>query len=1482
MKAKPQQLLNHSEQNTEHISLVSRIARLVLQSSEPELEKILATTATEVRNLLDTDRVKVYKFHPDQSGQVVAESIKENNLPPLLGLNFPADDIPDYVRNLYIESRACSIIDVTTQRIGFSIKKSLSSLGDESENLYYRPIDPCHLEYLTAMGVKFSMVIPILINEQLWGLLVSHHRESLDIPRWQLEEVQEAVNYLSIAIAQAQLLAQAREKGQQEATINKIVTYFGSLPDLDLQKPLEKTVKAFGGSGGRLYITPSAFEVQPRLNGHSPSLLEPSNPDHESYRLFVTGDQPTIPEHFMYPVMEQYSCWSQYFQFEEHQVWSITDLYQTPQLRNLQPAFESTKIRGILVVPLRYDGGIVGFLSVFRDEVDTETLWAGEFDPDVRQEQPRQSFKLWKQLKKGQIEHWTESDAQMLQTLGSRFSSAIQQHEMYQQVQKLNSSLEKQVEERTTKLRQAKKQQQVLFDVVTKMRDSLDIETIFTTMSREVRTALAADRVGIYRFDPQSAFNEGELVAEDVLSAYPAALGAKVKDHCFGENYANLYTQGRINTLNDIDEAGLKDCYVAFLNQFQIKASLTAPVLKGDKLWGLLCIHQCSQPRHWQESEIQFAREIASQVSVALEQADLLAKTKKSAEQEQALFEIVTKIRQSLDLETIFATMSEEVRKTLEADRVGIYCFDPQSAFNEGEFVAEDLILGYPAALGAKVKDHCFGENYASLYTQGRINALDDIHEAGFKDCYVAVLDQFQIKASLTAPVLKGDKLWGLLCIHQCSQPRHWQESEIQFARQIASQVSIALEQADLLAKTEKSAEQRQTLFEVVGRIRASLNINQIFQTTTEEIGRLLQTDRVVIYRFNPDWSGEFVAEYLTEGWISLMEKQLSSPELKQNVSECSAKLLAEVPKQPLADTYLQDTEGGEFARGKTFRVCEDIYQANFDKCYLKALESYQARSYAIVAIYQGEKLWGLIAVYQNSSPRHWQPSEINFLEQIAAHLGVATHQAYLLAQTQKSAEQQQTLFEVVTKIRQSLDLEVIFKVTTKEIRQLLQTERVTIYKFDPHWGGKFLNDFESSAPEWQNVGRMGENLVWDDTYLQENQGGCYRQNETFSVNDVHQGNLTQCHVNILDEFQIKAFATAPIFVGQKLWGIMAAYQHSTARNWTDLDINFLAHTAAQLGVAIQQSDLLSQTQDQAQELHQTLQELKETQTQLIQTEKMSSLGQLVAGIAHEINNPVNFIHGNVIYAGEYVEELLELVSLYQKHYPEPNSEIAQLAEAIDPEFLSEDLNNLLASMKVGTERIKQIIVSLLSFSRLDQANLKPVNIHEGIDSSLLILQHRLKAKSGRQEIAIVKEYGDLPLVECYAGQLNQVFMNLLSNAIYALDDHAQSQPNTYVPQIKISTDVIKNDGNTSSVSIVIVDNGSGIPEKVQAKMFEPFFTTKPVGKGTGLGLSISYQIIVDKHGGSMRCESQPGEGTKFYLEIPLEQVSQKSEKANS
>ena len=310
----------------------------------------------------------------------------------------------------------------------------------------------------------------------------------------------------------------------------------------------------------------------------------------------------------------------------------------------------------------------------------------------------------------------------------------------------------------------------------------------------------------------------------------------------------------------------------------------------------------------------------------------------------------------------------------------------------------------------------------------------------------------------------------------------------------------------------------------------------------------------------------------------------------------------------------------------------------------------------------------------------------------------------------------------------------------------------------------------------------------------------------------------------------------------------------------------------------------------QTQNLEQTLQELRKTQAQLIQTEKMSSLGQMVAGVAHEINNPVNFIHGNLTHVTEYTNSLFNLIDLYHQRYPD-DSIMQEYLEDIDLEFMSEDLPKILNSMKIGTNRIREIVMTLRNFSRLDEADMKPVNIHEGIDSTLLILNDRLKAKGDNPAINVIKEYGNLPEIECYAGQLNQVFMNILTNAIDALHEYDKerelkqaslalmgltpqakaliktiNQPNN----ITIKTQVF----NSDWVTISIHNNGLGISQHTIDKLFDPFFTTKPVGQGTGLGLSISYQIVVDKHHGSLTCISEPDKGVEFLIKIPIKQSS--------
>ncbi|MBD3887557.1 GAF domain-containing protein [Phormidium tenue FACHB-886] len=929
----------------QHQALLHRITLRVRQSLE--LQEILETTVEEVRSFLGTDRVKVYRFHEDGSGEVIAESIQGDRLPSLLRLNFPANDIPANAHALFVRARQRVAVDVVAQNTtGLSLLSSLDL--DESilvGEVHYRPVDRCHVDYLTAMGVQSSVVVPILHADQLWGLLISHHAEQRTVTEEELELIGAVADQVEVAIAQSMLLNQVREQAEREAEINQFTTRLHQGATVQLQAALEEAVNLFQASGGRLYLIAGA--------------------EQQDDEFYIWGKQPTALSHNQGRQVEEHSLWQQYLRSSDQSFrsvqwsqptavseneplnlnyWAIDDLYQEPEFATIAPSFQPAQIRGVLIVPLRYKEQILGCLTLFRPEVETERLWAGQCENGIRQPTLQLSFEPWREWKTGQAKAWTETEKKLAQTIGSHLSTAVQQYRLYAQVQSLNATLEQQVQERTVKL--------------------------------------------------------------------------------------------------------------------------------------------------------------------------------------------------------------------------------------------------------------------------------------------------------------------------------------------------------------QRLLEQQQALSSGIAKIRASLKLDVIFQTTTEEVYRLLEVDRVVIYRFNADWSGSVIAEAVGLDWIDLRQAQNTNTNIKAYVTtsdRCVATTFLTAPITDI-DTYLQETQGGDFNRGCQVKQVNDIYAMNFPTCYLKILESLQCRAYIIIPILQANQLWGLLAVYQNSGPRMWNPSDVELARQ----------------------------------------------------------------------------------------------------------------------------------------------------------------------------------TAAQLGVAIQQAELFDQTQFQTNQLSQMLVDLKQAQSQLIQTEKMSSLGQLVAGVAHEINNPINFIHGNLKPATEYTQDLLELLALYQQSLPNPNAELCEKLVEVDLEFVAEDLPKLLSSMRVGTERIREIVRSLRSFSRLDEAEFKAVNLHDGIDSTLMILKHRLKAKPDHPGIQILKDYGKLPLVECYPGQLNQVFMNLLTNAVDALEDRNRersleeilAKPNT----IKISTHLL----NDQWVSIHIADNGIGMSKEVQAQLFDPFFTTKPVGKGTGLGLSISYQIITQGHAGKLTCQSILGQGTEFVIEIPV------------
>ena len=965
-------------------------------------------------------------------------------------------------------------------------------------------------------------------------------------------------------------------------------------------------------------------------------------------------------------------------------------------------------------------------------------------------------------------------------------------------------------------------QQKTFLRVISRIRRSLQLDEIFQSTVTEIRALLQADRVAIFRFN---ATWDGEFISEDVASGWTSALAEPVYDHCFGEQFAPHYAQGRVQAVADIHEAGLSQCHVVILSKFQVRANLIVPLLKGSELWGLLCIHQCARPRVWETAEIEFIQQIAEHLTVAIQQASYLQAAEaqsrqlaQAAQRERTISQVIDRIRQSLDIEIIFQTTATEVRQLLLADRVGVFKFNANWA---GEFVSEDVAPGWNSALRAAVYDHCFGEQFAPQYIQGRVQAVADIHTAGLSECHAKILAQFQVRANLVVPLLQDDALWGLLCVHQCSEPREWTTTEIEFMQHISTQMSVAIRHHAMLVAAREQTERQKALTDVIGRIRQSLDLSTIFQTTAIEVRKLLKADRVTVFQLgSPEsWDGKFVAEDVAAEFLSVLTTRV--------YDHC------------LESHHIQQYEQG------SIQTINDIYEENLDSSYVEILEQFQVRATLVVPMLKGDLLWGTLYIHQCSAPRRWQASEIEFVSQIANQLSVALAQADYLQQVQaqaaqladaaqrdRSLERQQLLAQTIDQIRRSLDVRTIFQMTTTAVRQLLQVERVAIYRFNADWSGRFVAD---SIVE-ENLTLQPPTAISPLSLLQTADLEAVPRNETF----------------------------VPISQGETLWGLLVAYQHSQPRLWQQEETNLLAQVGTQLGIALQQAELLEQTQRQAAELTQTLQELKQTQAQLIQGEKMASLGQLVAGVAHEINNPVNFIAGNLQHFEHYTECLVQSLKLYRYQYPQPSTEMQLDLDKLDLEFVLADLPKTLDSMNVGAERIRQLVLSLRNFSRLDEAEVKSVNLHEGIDSTLLILGHRLKGVAEHPPIQITKHYGELPLITCYPAQINQVFMNLLVNACDALVDH-WSQTHCDRLEITLVTETVG-----ANVIIRILDNGPGIPEAVKARIFDPFFTTKEVGRGTGLGLSISYQIITEKHHGSLTCRSIPGQGAEFTITLPV------------
>ena len=735
-------------------------------------------------------------------------------------------------------------------------------------------------------------------------------------------------------------------------------------------------------------------------------------------------------------------------------------------------------------------------------------------------------------------------------------------------------------------------QQAALLRVVTRIRQSQDLYRIFRTTTNEVRQLLEADRVAIFYFQPHKDW-EGEFVSEAVGAPWKSALANPVYDHCFSSDFAPLYQQGKTHAIADIYKQGLQDCHVQILAQFQVRANLVVPILKGNTLWGLLCVHQCENPRDWKADEIEFVSSIGEQLGIAIQQAEYLQAVKARSDRQNVLVRILGQVRKSQDLLRTFKTTAQEVRHLLAADRVGIFKFDPDNDW-EGAFIAESVGASWKSALAEPIYNHCFSRDFVPLYKQGQNSAIVDIYDSELQDCHIKMLERFEVRANLIVPILTSQDLWGLLCVHQCETPRYWQEDEIEFVSCIAEQLGVAIQQAKYLQVVKERSDRQRILVQAISRIRQSQDLNQIFKTTAQEVRHLLDTDRVGIFKFDPDndWEGAFIAESVGARWQSALGQRI--------YDHCFSQRLTSLDQQ-----------------GK-YSATADITKEDLQECQRQILQQFEVRANLVVPIIIEQQIWGLFCIHQCEGPRHWQKEDIEFVQLLVEHLCVAIQQADYLKQMQyqsalvAKAETREQLLErqnltarTVNKIRQSLDIETIFKTTVQEVRFLLRLDRVAIYQFKSDWSGQFVA--ESVAQGWNSL--LETTPVITDTYLQDTRGGRYRYQETLTVNDIYGVDYTSCHIALLEQFQARAYVIAPIFKGETLWGLLAGYQNDGPRRWVSEDVDLMTQIADQMGLAIQQANLLKETRQQAQELMHTLKTLRTTQLQLVQGEKMSSSG---------------------------------------------------------------------------------------------------------------------------------------------------------------------------------------------------------------------------------------------------------------------------------
>ena len=730
-----------------------------------------------------------------------------------------------------------------------------------------------------------------------------------------------------------------------------------------------------------------------------------------------------------------------------------------------------------------------------------------------------------------------------------------------------------------------------------------DIQQTITEKLQQIRQTLNVERALIYGYHSDGS---GRVIAEVIDGQWKRAGSTLSQDYVLPDKDRAYYA------IDDVSNKEFSLCFQEQLDALEVKAYICIPIVHNQKLIGILSVYQHSYPRNWQESEIELLQEYATSFTIAIQQTAAIRNTQyqlqrknKALELEKGLTRMLERIRSTSKNSIVWQIATTEGRKLMAVDRLAIYRFEPDWS---GKFIAESVVGGWTKLIDTMlvVQDTYLQETQGGRYRHGECLAVEDIYTVGHQDCHIELLEQFEARAYALAPIFGADKqLWGLVGAYHNTGSHKWQPEEIAALRQIGLQVGIAMEQIEYVEELQEKAQQQIVINRIANKIRESLDIDEVFKIITQELRQLLNGDRAVIYQFNADWSGQVIAESVGAGWVSLLVEQVDDEVLSGNRTGSDRCILRKWSLGDITntDTYLQDTKGGVYVDGVRVTAINDIYTEGFPACYVESLEKYQAKAYIIAPIFNRDRLWGLVGIYQNSSSRFWQESETNSIVQISEQLSLALQQAELVKSIQKrnqelaiANERESAIIsfsgQLVSRLsglshektlsQENLDTTRLLEPTIQELRQVLKADRIGVYQFNSDWSGEFT--VESVDARWNPL--VGTDLARvKDTYLKDRQGGRYAERESLVINDLYQSNHSSCHIELLEQWGTKAYVIAPIFLEARLWGLLGVYQNDSPREWQNSEIAIIEQVGTQIGIILQLAEYVTKLRNQEQEL---------------------------------------------------------------------------------------------------------------------------------------------------------------------------------------------------------------------------------------------------------------------------------------------------------